>query len=138
MKNRSPNVFLSSTMYDRNNRVQRFTKDGEFLSAFGREDNGDGELNLPWGVTAAPSGDLYVADWRNDRIQRFSATGDFVAKYGGSGSDEGRLSRPSSVAMDENGYMYVADWGNDRLQVLDPDGGYVQSLTGQATLSPWA
>ena len=97
-----------------------------------------GELELPWGITVAPSGDVYVADWGNDRIQRFTPAGDFVAAYGERGQGEGQFRRPSGVAVDEDGFIYVADWGNSRLQLLHPDGTFAASARGEATLSPWA
>ena len=105
---------------------------------FGSEGGGDGQFNLPWGVTVDPKGDVYVADWRNDRIQRFTPDGEFVSKYGSRGHGDGEFHRPSSVAVDGDGYMYVADWGNERVQVLDPEGAFVMKLRGQATLSRWA
>ena len=130
---RDDNLYVAD---HRNNRVQRFTKEGGFLGAFGSEGSGDGEFNLPWGMCVSPGGDVYVADWRNDRVQRFAPDGEHAASYAGEG--EGRLNRPAGLAVDEDGYMYVADWGNDRFVVLDPDGGYVTSSRGEATLSPWA
>ena len=118
--------------------VQKFTKDGEFISKFGSEGEGDGQLDLPWGICLDNEGYIYIADWRNDRIQKFTSDGEFVAKFGTSGDGDGQLSRPASVAVDSDGNMYVADWGNQRLQVLGPDGGFIQKLRGQATLSSWA
>ena len=99
---------------------------------------GSGVLDLPWGLTVAPSGDVYVADWGNDRIARFSPSGDLVGSYGSAGRGDGELLRPSSVAVDGGGYMYVADWGNERVQVLDPGGAFVMKTRGEATLSKWA
>ena len=95
-------------------------------------------MSLPWGLCAAPNGDLYVADWGNDRVQRFTPDGEFVAAYGSPGSGEGQLRRPSSVAVDERGFMYISDWGNERVQVFDADGRFIQQLRGQATESKWA
>ena len=93
---------------------------------------------MPWGVTVAPNGDLYIADWGNDRIQRFSPDCEFIAAYGNSGRGDGELLRPSGVAIDERGYMYVSDWGNERVQVFDSDGNLLQKLRGEAGLSKWA
>ena len=99
---------------------------------------GSGDLDLPWGLTVASAGDVYVADWGSDRIARFSPSGDLVGSYGSAGRGDGELLRPSSVAVDSDGCMYVADWGNERVQVLDPGGGYVMKTRGEATLSKWA
>ena len=107
------------------------------MLTFGSKGNGDGQFNLPWGLTVASNGDVCVADWGNDRIQRFSPDGRFIAKYGVSGRGDGQFSRPSGVAVDRNGCMYVADWGNERLQVLDSEGNFVLQNRGESTLSSW-
>ena len=122
----------------RNHRIQKFTRDGDFLAEFGSQGAGEGQLELPWGITVAPSGEVYVADWGNDRIQRFTPAGDFVAAYGERGQGEGQFRKPSGVAVDEDGYIYVADWGNSRLQLLHPNGTFAASARGEATLSSWA
>lgn len=59
------NVYVT----DRNNeRVQKFTTDGTFISKWG---NG-AELDVPVGIAVDPTtGDVYVADVGNDRIQRY-------------------------------------------------------------------
>ena len=49
-----------------NNRIQKFTKDGDFILSFGNK--GQDNLNMPWGVFASADGFVYVADWGNDRI----------------------------------------------------------------------
>jgi len=111
-----------------NNRVQKFTADGRFLSVLGAQ-----ALNLPWGVTADSHDNVYVADWGNDRIQKFSPEGQHLAEFGASGDSDGQFRRPSSVAVDRDGYIYVADWGNERVQVLGPQGEFVTKLRGEAT-----
>ena len=121
-----------------NDRIQKFTKGGQFLAKWGQAGDGDGEFNLPWGIDIDRNGNVYVADWRNDRIQKFSSTGEFLASFGESGEGDGQFHRPSSVAVDPEGYLYIADWGNERVQVLGPDGSVQANLRGQATLSRWA
>ena len=120
-----------------NNRIQKFTKDGQFLAKWGTTGSGDGEFNMPWGIDLDSAGNVYIADWRNDRIQKFSPMASFLMKCGTSGSGEGELNRPSGVAVDNDGVIYVADWLNDRLQVFDADGNFVTARTGDATMSKW-
>ena len=122
----------------RNNRVQRFTVDGQYLGGFGAVGSAPGRFNLPWGVSVDREDDIYVADWGNDRIQRFTAGGELVAAYGTRGRGHGEFRRPADVCVDEDGYIYVADWGNHRVQALGSQGAFVQSLRGEATNSKWA
>ena len=121
-----------------NHRIQVLSQDGSHLTSFGSYGTEAENLNSPWGITIAPNGDLYVADWYNDRIKRFNTDGTFVASYGESGRHENQLFRPASVCVDDDNYIYIADWGNERVKVMDPSGHIVQSLRGQATESKWA
>jgi DNA-binding beta-propeller fold protein YncE len=114
-----------------------FTKEGKFLSTWGRQGSGEGEFNIPWGITIDHNGDVYVADWRNDRIQKFAPDGCFLMKFGSSGQGDGEFNRPTGVAVDKDGVIYVTDYKNDRLQVFDADGSYATTLFGEATLSKW-
>ena len=120
-----------------NHRVQKFSKDGKFLAKFGSYGIGDGEFNMPWGITIDSHGDIFIADWRNDRIQKFGSDGKFLMKFGASGSGEGEFDRPTGVAVDLDGVIYVADWLNNRLQYFDQDGNFVGLKTGDAGISKW-
>ena len=114
------------------------TKDGTYISQWGSFGDGDGEFNLPWGITQDSDANVFIADWRNDRIQKFTPDGEFVAKYGAPGTGDGQLHRPSDVAVDSEGNLWVADWGNQRLQVLDPEGNFIAKARGEAHLGVWA
>ena len=105
---------------------------------WGSYGDGDGELNMPWGIAVDELGDVYVADWRNDRIQKFTADGEFIFKFGRSGSGNGELNRPAGIAVDMHGDIYVADTENDRVQLFNPKGRYVEKFIGDATLSVMA
>lgn len=55
-----------------NNRIQKFTSEGQFVSKWGSVGEGDGEFISPMGVAVGPDGSVYVADSGNDRIQKFA------------------------------------------------------------------
>ncbi len=44
-----------------NNRIQKFTKDGRFISAFGSAGSGDGQFNRPWGITVDRKGEEHYS-----------------------------------------------------------------------------
>jgi len=118
--------------------IHKFTAGGKHLLQWGEGGTGEGQFDLPWGVTLDSEGNVYVADWRNDRIQKFSPEGQFMAAFGESGDGDGQFNRPAKPAVDSQGYIYVADWGNERVQVLGPDGSFQLKLRGAATVSKWA
>ena len=46
-----------------NHRVQKLTRDGEYISQWGGLGDGEGQLNMPWGIDIDSNDDVYVADW---------------------------------------------------------------------------
>lgn len=115
-----------------NNRVQKFSKGGDFILAFGRYGTGDGEFNRPWGITVDGEGAVYVVDWGNHRVKKFSADGTYLMSFGGPGEGANSLSNPAGVAVDSDGDVYVTDWGNRRVQIYEPDGSVLAALYGDA------
>ena len=51
-----------------NNRLQKFTADGQSLGTWGRPGRGEGELAAPWGVADFDDVHLLVADTENHRV----------------------------------------------------------------------
>ena len=120
--------------------VKKFTKSGNFISAFGSEGNGAGQMNRPWGVCVDSKGDVYVADWGNDRVQKFSPDGTHLLTFGEETSGPaGSLDHPSDVAVDSEGDVYVADWGRKLVKIYDAEGSIITQLEGDAVeFSKWA
>lgn len=54
-----------------NNRIQRFSAEGNYLSEFGSFGSENGCFNGPWGVAIDSKGFIYVTDSKNKRIQKF-------------------------------------------------------------------
>jgi hypothetical protein len=67
-----------------NNRIQKFTNQGVFVSQWGTLGDGDGEFESPEGVRVDAAGTvIYVADWLNHRIQKFAYSSTAVPGPGG-------------------------------------------------------
>ncbi|MGB8164256.1 MAG: hypothetical protein WCF14_04520, partial [Nitrososphaeraceae archaeon] len=62
-----------------NNRVQKFTADGQFVTKWGSSGSGDGQFNGPMGLTVDPSGYVYVVDIGNKRVQVFAPSNQTTA-----------------------------------------------------------
>ncbi|MBM3935103.1 MAG: 6-bladed beta-propeller [SAR202 cluster bacterium] len=119
-----------------NHRIQKFDKDGRFISMFGEFGSEPGQFNMPWGIHVDSEHDeIYVADWRNDRVQVFDTNWEFQFQFGESGSGKGQFRRPTGVAVDKDGDIYVCDWGNKRVQLFDRKGKYLMQFLGDATIS---
>ena len=117
----------------RNDRVQKFTKEGGFLLGWGDSGTGEGQFNRPWGITIDHKGDVYVADWGNDRVQKFTPDGEYLMSFGSSQDEAGRLNHPADVAVDSDGDVYITDWGKGKVRIYEPDGDILATLHGDAT-----
>ena len=65
-------IYVADTV---NNRIQKFTNIGVFLSKWGTFGTGEGQFDNPWGIAVMPGGFVYVADLFNYRIQKFGPAG---------------------------------------------------------------
>jgi sugar lactone lactonase YvrE len=99
-----------------NNRIQKFTGTGSFVTKWGVSGSGDGQFNSPSGIALDASGNVFVADSYNHRIQKFSNTGGFLAACGTFGAGNGQFNEPWGVAADGGGNVYIADTFNSRIQ----------------------
>jgi hypothetical protein len=126
----------------RNDRVQKFNSEGEFIFAFGKAGSGDGEFNRPTDVAVDEHGDIYVADCGNNRVQLFNSESRYVEKFLGDASlsqtaidymmtnanpnrlrdmanlePQKLLRRPTSVTINGDGLLFIADNCSYRVQV---------------------
>ena len=85
-----------------NDRIVKFSKEGTFITAWGKHGKGPGEFDTLHGIALDSMGRVYVADRANNRIQIFEPDGKFVSEWK-------QFGRPSDVAIDKNDMIYVAD-----------------------------
>ncbi len=108
------NVYVTDTTYGI---IQKFSKDGKFITKWGSFGINNGEFRFPSGIVTDPSDNVYVSDTDNRRIQKFTNDGKFITKWG-SVKGEGELGDPHGIAIDSLGNFYVADSSNHRVQVF--------------------
>lgn len=122
-------VYVADTW---NHRIQKFTADGQFLTAwgtFGQDENPDSMWG-PRDVLVDNEGNVLVTDTGNKRIKVFDANGNFISQYGEFGFEPGQFDEPVGVALDHTlGRLYVADTWNQRVQVFDYSAGIITPIT---------
>ena len=122
-------LFVSEYAYVE--RIQHFGPGGtNFLGAWGKPGEGEGEFNRAEGIGLSPDGLLYVADSCNHRVQVFTTDGKFVRQFGKAGNGPGELSYPYDVRIDAAGNVFVCEFGNSRIQVFDREGRTVEIIGG--------
>jgi DNA-binding beta-propeller fold protein YncE len=129
----------------KNNRVDVFSPQGNFLRAFGegvvdgaealqvcttatsclqgKASSAPGGMNGPEDVAFGPDGQLYVADRDNNRIDILTPEGAFLRAFG-----EGELEEPEGIGFGSTGELYVADTENDRVVVFTMSGSFVREF----------
>jgi len=85
-----------------NGRIVKFSKDGKFITAWGKRGSGPGEMDTPHSIAMDSRGRLFVADRANSRIQIFDQDGRFLDQWK-------QFGRPSVVFIHKNDVIYVAD-----------------------------
>lgn len=85
-----------------NDRVVKFSKDGDFLMEWGREGTGPGEFNEPHSLAFDSRGRLFVGDRLNERIQVFDQNGRYLTEWAGI--------MASGMDITEDDVLYVADY----------------------------
>ena len=109
-------------MADYNNHcIQIFTPEGQFLSLFGTERSGPGQLSGPVGIVIDDNtGNLiYIIERDNYRISIFTTNGNFLCSFGGLGSSVGQFHDPYGIIFDKEGYLYICDFENNRLICIE-------------------
>jgi hypothetical protein len=136
-----------------NNRVQKFSRNGNFLLAFGwdvitgggtsyevctvaancksgSQGTQPGQLYIPRGLAVDSSGNVYVADAGSSKIQKFNGSDGTVNSLviGSAITNYGNLSAPSGVYVASNGDIYIADTNNYKMVKTSSSGTFISSF----------
>src|SRR4051812_10111307 len=101
-----------------NNRIQKFTNNGTFITTWGSYGTGNGQFISPSGIAVDSSDNVYVVDAGNNRIQKFTNNGTFITTWGSYGTGNGQFISPSGIAVDSSDNVYVVDAGNNRIEIF--------------------
>ncbi len=112
------NLYVSE--YGGNDRIQKFTKDGKFMLAFGGFGTKPGQFQRPQALVWR-QGKIYVADAVNGRIQVFSDAGAFEGILAPPGGDL-RLDLPYDIVVGPDGCLWTIEYGPARVSRIGFDG----------------
>lgn len=110
-----------------NDRVQRFSPEGKFLSSFN-------VLPNPGGMTLDRHGNLYLSHFsamrvdeqpKPSRITVYDQQGKLLRTWGKTGKGDGEFDYPGGMAISSDERLYVADQTNHRVQVFDLEGKFL-------------
>jgi sugar lactone lactonase YvrE len=92
-----------------NNRVVKYSRDGEFIMSWGQTGYAPGEFRALHAIDIDSRGRVFVGDRSNNRIQIFDQEGTHLTTWT-------QFGRPSGICFDENGRIFVADSESDNVQ----------------------
>ncbi|MDP7008677.1 MAG: 6-bladed beta-propeller [Phycisphaerales bacterium] len=111
---------------DKTGRLQRFDKDGQFLSSWDLPPTGNG---FPTGVTLDDEGNTWIADTHGHRVRVLDQEGHELLLFGSYGTGDGQFLYPTDVVIDRDGLVFVSEYGgNDRISVFDRSGSFIRSF----------
>jgi len=120
---RAGNVYVADG-YGGNNRIAKFTKDGDFLKSWGQTGSGQGQFNQIRGLASDATGNLYVADAGNKRIQVFDGEGAFKSQIGNIGT-------PQAICVSGGSTQYLYSSNSNDSESMDHGEIYKIRLNGQ-------
>ena len=119
------NVYVSDEWL---NRIAVFTKDGEWVGAWGVQGSGPGEFNQPSGIAMDSEDNLHVVDTGNNRVQKYTKEGNILSTWGEEGTGDGQFNMPWGIEIDSEGNIFIADWRNDRIQKFTAAGQFLMKF----------
>ncbi|HJZ76018.1 MAG TPA: peptidyl-alpha-hydroxyglycine alpha-amidating lyase family protein [Vicinamibacterales bacterium] len=120
---RGGNIYVADG-FGPNNRVAKFTRDGNFVKTWGQTGSAQGQFNQIRGIAADASGNIYVADAGNKRIQVFDGEGTFKSQITNVGT-------PQALCLSGGSTQYLFSSNSNEPESMERGEIYKVRLTGE-------
>jgi 6-bladed beta-propeller len=120
---RAGNIYVADG-FGPNNRIAKFTKDGNFVKTWGQTGSGQGQFNQIRGLASDSAGNLYVADAGNKRIQVFDGEGTFKSQITNVGT-------PQAICVSGGSTQYLYASNSNEPESMDRGEIYKVRLSGE-------
>jgi DNA-binding beta-propeller fold protein YncE len=120
---RAGNIYVADG-FGPNNRIAKFTKDGNFVKSWGQTGSAQGQFNRIRGIASDAAGNIYVADAGNNRIQVFDSEGTFKSQITGIGT-------PQAICVSGGATQYLYSSNSNDPESMDNGEIYKVQLNGQ-------
>ena len=120
---RAGNTYVADG-FGANNRVAKFTKEGDFVKSWGQTGSAQGQFNKIRGIAADAAGNIYVADAGNRRIQVFDGEGVFKSQIADIGT-------PQAICISGGATQYLYSSNSNDSESMDHGEIYKVRLAGQ-------
>jgi hypothetical protein len=120
---RAGNIYVADG-FGPNNRIAKFTKDGNFVKTWGQTGSGQGQFNQIRGLASDSAGNLYVADAGNKRIQVFDGEGTFKSQITSVGT-------PQAICVSGGSTQYLYASNSNEPESMERGEIYKVRLSGE-------
>ncbi len=115
-----------------NERGQKFTAEGQFVSFFqGPNNRAKGHFHPRAIEVNTATGELYAAAAYANRVDRFDANLRYQMSFGGHEKDGAVFNTPRPITINsKTGEVFVGDWFDHRVRRFDKEGSYLGTFDG--------
>jgi len=113
--------------------VQVFNKtSGEFVARFGGKGYDDANLTKPEGVSVAPDGRIFIADYDTGEVKIYDASYEWQKTFSEYGTEPGQNYKSEFTDI-RDGKYYMPEVGSHRVNIFDLDGNFLSLFGGEGT-----
>ena len=108
------NFYVTDTY---NNRIQKFSSDGKFITKWGSKGSGNGAFLLPLGIDLNSESNVFVIDREASNIQEFSNDGKFIPpRLMLETKGKENFTVLEDIEIDNANTIYLTDRGNHQIK----------------------